>query len=63
VKAILAGIHSFLLFLCTVTVAIAEEAAAEGAGGGYEATAYVWFALIGIIVVYGIYDAFFKPVD
>jgi hypothetical protein len=62
VKSILTGIHSFLLVLGTTTLALAEEAKPEG-GGGYEATAYVWFALIGIIVIYGIYDAFFRPVD
>lgn len=62
-KAILTGIHSFLLVLGATTFALAEEVKAEGGGGGYEATAYVWFALIGIIVAYGIYDAFFKPVD
>ncbi len=62
-KALLAGIHSFLVFLSTVAVAFAEEAAAEGAPGGYDSTAYVWIALIVIIVIYGIYDSFFKPVD
>ena len=64
-KALLAGIQSFLLFFVTLAVAFAEEAAKEGdaAAGGYEATAYVWMALIAIIVIYGIYDSFFKPID
>jgi hypothetical protein len=64
VKALLAGIQSFLLFFGTMAVAFAEEAAKEGeAAGGYEATAYVWMGLIAVIVIYGIYDSFFKPVD
>ena len=61
-KAILAGIYSFLMFLSTVVVALADEAKKEG-GGGYEATAYVWMALIAVIIIYGIYDSFFKPID
>jgi hypothetical protein len=62
VKAILAGMYSFLMFLSTVVVAFADEAKKEG-GGGYEATAYVWIGLIVVIVIYGIYDSFFKPID
>jgi hypothetical protein len=62
VKAILAGIYSFFMFLSTVVVAFAEETKKEG-GGGYEATAYVWIGLIVVIVIYGIYDSFFKPID
>lgn len=63
-KAILAGMHSFLVFLGTVAVTFAaEEVKKEGGGGGYEATAYVWMGLIVAIVIYGIYDSFFKPVD
>jgi len=63
VKAILAGIYSFLMvFVATVGTFAAEEAKKEG-GGGYDSTAYVWIALIVIIVIYGIYDSFFKPVD
>lgn len=61
-KAILAGIYSFLMFLSTVVVALADEAKKEG-GGGYDSTAYVWMALIAIILIYGIYDSFFKPID
>ena len=59
-KAILAGIYSFLMFLSTVVVAFADEAKKEG---GYEATAYVWMGLIAAIIIYGIYDSFFKPID
>jgi uncharacterized membrane protein len=60
VKASLAGMYSFLMFLSTVVVAFADEAKKEG---GYAATAYVWIGLIVVIVIYGIYDSFFKPVD
>ena len=63
-KALLAGIQSFLVFFGTLAVTFAaEEPAKEGAAGGYDSTAYVWIALIVIIVIYGIYDSFFKPVD
>ena len=63
-KAILAGIYSFLMvFGATLVTFAAEEAKKEGGGGGYDSTAYVWIALIVIIVIYGIYDSFFKPVD
>ena len=62
-KALLAGIQSFFVFLGTMAVAFAEEPAKEGAPGGYDSTAYVWIGLIVIIVIYGIYDSFFKPVD
>ena len=62
-KAILAGLYSFLMFLCTVSVVFAAEEAKHEGGGGYDSTAYVWIALIVIIVIYGIYDSFFKPVD
>ena len=54
--------YSFLMFLSTVVVALADEAKKEG-GGGYDSTAYVWMALIAIIIIYGIYDSFFKPID
>ena len=62
-KAILAGIYSFLMvFGATLVTFAAEETKKEG-GGGYDSTAYVWIGLIVIIVIYGIYDSFFKPVD
>jgi hypothetical protein len=63
-KRVMSGLHTLMLIVSTAGVAFAEEAAKEGeGGGGYEATAYVWFALIAVIVVYGIYDSFFRPVD
>ncbi|MBM4121234.1 MAG: hypothetical protein FJ249_01400 [Nitrospira sp.] len=39
--------------------ALAEEAA-KAPAGGYAAGDYVWFTLIGLILVYGVYDSFFK---
>lgn len=38
-------------------VAVAEEAAKPT---GYASTDYVWFFVIGAILVYGVYDSFFK---
>lgn len=37
--------------------AFAEEAAKPA---GYGSTDYVWFFIIGVILVYGVYDSFFK---
>ena len=55
-KAILAGIYSFLMvFVATVGTFAAEEAKKEG-GGGYDSTAYVWIALI-VIQIGGHYLA------
>ena len=62
-KAILTSIYSFLMVLGTAAVTFAAEEAKKEGGGGYDSTAYVWIALIVIIVIYGIYDSFFKPVD
>jgi len=62
-KRVMSGLHTLILTLSTAGVAFAEEATKEGGGGGYEATAYVWFALIAVIIIYGIYDSFFRPVD
>ena len=63
-KGIVVGLQTFLLFLSTVAVVFAEEAAgAEGGGDPYAGMYYVWYALIGIIVAWGIYDSFFRPID
>jgi hypothetical protein len=43
--------------LWPVTV-FAEETTA--ATGGYAATDYVWFTIIGLILVFGAYDTFFR---
>jgi hypothetical protein len=58
-KHLLIGVQALSALLGTVSVALAEEPAS----GGYGGTAYVWWALIVIIVAYGVYDAFFRPVD
>lgn len=39
--------------------ALAEEAV-KVPSGRYAAGDYVWFTVIGLIVVYGVYDTFFK---
>ncbi|MEW6544872.1 MAG: hypothetical protein AB1411_14840 [Nitrospirota bacterium] len=41
------------------TAALAEEAV-KAPSGGYAAGDYVWFTVIGLILVYGVYDTFFK---
>jgi hypothetical protein len=40
------------------TMALAEETTA--AGGGYAASDFVWFTVIGLVLAYGVYDSFFK---
>jgi hypothetical protein len=61
-KHLTTGLHAFTITLGTSAVALADEATKEG-GGGYAATAYVWFGLIFLILAYGIYDTFWGPVD
>jgi hypothetical protein len=39
--------------------AVAEETA-KAPAGGYAAGDYVWFTVIGLVLVYGVYDSFFK---
>lgn len=56
------GMQALAVFLGTTAVAFANEPK-EGGGGGYDAMAYVWFTLIGIILVWGVYDSFFRPID
>ena len=53
-----------LIFFCTVAVVLAEEAAkAESKEDPYTGIYYIWYALIGIIAAWGVYDAFFRPVE
>jgi len=59
-KRMLTAFESLFIYFGTATLALAEE---KPAGGGYEATAYVWFALIGFIILWGVYDSFFRPMD
>jgi hypothetical protein len=62
VKSILIGIQSFVLVWGSTAIALAEEEKKEG-GGGYDSVAGIWYTLIAIVLIYGIYDSFFKPVD
>ena len=56
--------QTVLVFLCTVAVVLAEEAAkTEVKEDPYQAIYYIWYTLIGIIVAWGIYDSFFRPVE
>jgi hypothetical protein len=64
VKGLFTGFQTAMLFLSTVAVAFAEETKpAEGGGDPYAALYYVWYALIGIILAWGVYDSFFRPID
>ena len=62
-KAILASVYSVLMVFGTAAMTFAAEEAKKEGGGGYDSTAYVWMGLIAVIIIYGIYDSFFKPVD
>jgi len=64
VKSVMAGFQTFLLFLSMVAVAFADEAKpAEGGGDPYAAIYYIWYTLIGIILAWGVYDSFFRPIE
>jgi hypothetical protein len=64
VKGLFTGFQTVMLFLSTVAVVLAnEEKPAEGGGDPYAALYYVWYALIGIILAWGVYDSFFRPID
>ena len=63
-KGILTFLQTCLMFLCTATVVLAEEAAkAEVKEDPYAPIYYIWYALIGIILAWGVYDSFFRPID
>ena len=63
-KGLLTGFQTVALFLGTVAVTLADEAKpAEGGGDGYQSLYYAWYALIGIILAWGVYDSFFRPID
>lgn len=63
-KSMMTGFQTFLLFLSTVAVAFANEPKpGEGGGDPYAAIYYIWYTLIGIILVWGVYDSFFRPID
>jgi cytochrome b len=64
VKGMWTFLQTCVVFLGTVAVVLAEEAATAEAGGDpYQAIYYVWYALIAIILAWGVYDSFFRPID
>jgi len=58
----MSAFSTVLAWFGTTAVAFAEEATKEG-GGGYNATYVIWESLIVIILVWGVYDSFFRPID
>lgn len=58
----MSALYTVLAWVGTTAVAFAEEATKEG-GGSYNATYVVWESLIVIILVWGFYDSFFRPID
>lgn len=58
------GLQTFFAFLCTVSVAVANvPAPTEDGSDPYAGMYYVWYALIAIVLAWGVYDSFFRPVD
>jgi hypothetical protein len=56
--------YAVLAWLCTAAIAFANEPKpVEGGGDPYAAMYGVWYALIGVILVWGFYDSFFRPID
>ena len=57
-------LQTFVVFLSTVAVAFANvPAPTEGGGDPYAAMYAVWYTLIGVILAWGVYDSFFRPID
>jgi len=64
VKGMWTFLQTCFVFLWTVAVVLAEEAAkAEVKEDPYAPIYYIWYALIAIILAWGVYDSFFRPVD
>jgi hypothetical protein len=64
VKGIWTFLQTCVVFLCTVAVVLAEEAAkAEVKEDPYAPIYYIWYTLIAIILAWGVYDSFIRPVD
>lgn len=59
----MSAFYAVLAWFGTTAIAFANEATKEGGGGGYNATYVVWESLIVIILVWGVYDSFFRPID
>jgi hypothetical protein len=50
-------------FLCGFLVIVLPQLAwAEGAGGGYKGIASMYYGIIAVILIYGVYDIFGKNV-
>ena len=63
-KGMWIGIQTFLLFVSTVAIAVAEETKEGGSSyAGYEGIYLIWKSLVVIILVWGFYDSFFRPID
>jgi len=61
VKGMWIFFQTFLVFVCTVAVAFANEP--KPAGDPYAALYYAWWALAGFIFIWGVYDSFVRPLD
>ena len=60
----MSAFYAVLAWLGTTAIAFANEPKpAEGGGDPYAAMYGVWYALIGIILAWGVYDSFFRPID
>jgi len=50
-------------FLCVFLMMVLPQLArAEGAGGGYKGIASMYYGVIAVILIYGVYDVFGKHV-
>ena len=50
-------------FLCVFLMMVLPQLAwAEGAGGGYKGIASLYYGIIAVILIYGVYDIFGKNV-
>ena len=64
VKGMWTFLQTCLVLLCTVAVALAQEAGkAEVKEDPYGPIYAIWYTLIAVILIWGVYDSFFRPVD
>ena len=52
----------YLFIVGLVSWALPQVAWAEGAGGSYKGIASMYYALIAVVLIYGVYDVFGKKV-
>lgn len=52
----------YLLIVSVVCWAVPQYAWAEGAGGSYKGIASMYYALIAVVLIYGVYDIFGKKI-